>query len=133
MGATLRYAKVIDADRFTAQGSQLRPGLDSEVRLSGEPPAVARPFLIVRSWEREDGFTETWRIADPHGRTLREGLARTVMDSDDDIADEVRDLEFEYADTGYQLILEVDGREVARVDFPVLEPSPAEQGHMTET
>lgn len=133
MGATLRYAKVIDLDRFTQQGSQIRPGLDSEVRLSGEPPAPAHPFLVVRSWEREDGITETWRIADANGRTIHEGVPRTVMDRDDDIADEVRDLVFEYADGGYQLILAVDGREVARVDFPVLEPSPAERGRVTET
>lgn len=132
MGATLRYAKVIDLERFTQQGSAIRPGLDSLVRLTAEPPATAEPFVILRSWEREDGFTETWRIVDPHGRTLREGVPRTVMDSDDDIADEVRDQEFEYTDEGYAVVFEVDGREVARVGFPVTEPQPAERGRITD-
>lgn len=133
MGATLRYAKVIDVDRFTQQGSEIRPGLDSEVRLSGNAPAAAAPFLIIRAWEEEHAFTETWRVIDPHGRTLREGVPREVMHAHQDIADEIRDLEFDYADEGFAVVFEVDGREVARCSFTVLEPSPAEQGRMTET
>lgn len=133
MGATLRYAKVIDVNRFTEQGSELRPGLSCEVRLTGTAPAMAEPFLIVRAWEEAHAFTENWRIVDPHGRTLREGTTREVLHEHQDIADEIRDLTFEYADEGYAVVFEVEEREVARVSFMVLEPSPAEQGRMTET
>jgi len=38
------------------------------------------------------------------------------------IADEVAGQVFEYADQGYQLVVEVEGREVARADFEVREP-----------
>ncbi|MBA2729773.1 MAG: hypothetical protein H0U48_03360, partial [Euzebyaceae bacterium] len=39
-----------------------------------------------------------------------------------DVVDEIDEQQFEYADSGYQLVLEVDGREVARADFDVVEP-----------
>lgn len=124
MGATLRYAKVVDRDHFQRTGAQVRPGLDSQVRLKGDAPGPASPFYILRAWDDVDaGFTETWRIVEPHGRTVRESVAREVLAEHGDVADEIEDQEFEYADEGYQLVLEVDGREVARVDFPVLEPT----------
>lgn len=122
MGATLRYAKVVDRDSFQRSGAQVRPGLDSGVRLKGDAPGPAAPFYILRAWDDVDaGFTETWRIVEPYGRTVREGVAREMLAEHGDVVDEIDDLQLEYADDGYQLVLEVDGREVARVDFPVLE------------
>lgn len=126
MGATLRYAKVIDVDRFTQQGGEVRPGLDSEVRLSAPPPAAAAPFVIARSWVGEHAFTETWRIVDPHGRTLRESAPREVLDTAGDISDEIADLQLEYADEGFAVVFEVDGREIGRCSFDVREPQPVE-------
>jgi hypothetical protein len=127
MGATLRYAKVIDRTSFANSGGQIRPGLDSEVRVPDDGPATADPFLILRAWDDVDAaFTETWRIVEPHGRTVIEGTPREVLADHGDIADELDDVGFEYADSGYQLVLEVDGREVARADFPVRSgPPPA--------
>jgi hypothetical protein len=123
MGATLRYAKVVDREDFLRSGAHIRPGLDSVVRLTGPAPAKAAPFFVVRGGDRCDGsFTETGRLADPHGRTLREPTNRVVLPQHDDIADEIDDQLFEYADDGYQLVLEIDGREVARAGFPVVEP-----------
>jgi hypothetical protein len=122
MGATLRYAKVVDNEELMRSGSRLRPGTESVVRLKGEAPAVANPFTVARAWDHFDGaFTETWRVLDPHGRTVHDAISREVLPGHSDIADEVSDQHFEYTDTGYQLVLEVDGREVARVDFPVVE------------
>lgn len=120
MGATLRYAKVVDRESLQRSGGAVRPGLDNGIRLSGEPPAAAEPFLVLRAWDHFDSsFTETWRIVDPHGRTVHEPVSREVLAGQSDIADEVAELEVEYADDGYQLVLEVDGREVARAEFPV--------------
>lgn len=120
MGATLRYAKVVDRESFQRSGAKVRPGLDSVVRLKGDAPSLAAPFYVLRAWDDVDaGFSETWRLAEPYGRTIRESVPRAVLAEHDDLADEIDDQEFEYADDGYQLILEVDGREVARVDFPV--------------
>lgn len=120
MGATLRYAKVVDRDHFQRSGAQIRPGLDSGIRLSGPAPSTAAPFYVLRAWDHVGaGVTETWRIVDPHGRTVREGLPREVLPEHGDLADEIEDLEVEYADEGYQLVLDIDGREVARADFPV--------------
>ena len=120
MGARLKYAKVIDKELFMRTGSAIKPSLENRVQLLGEAPAKARAFEVHRNWYDFNGsFTETWRIQDPHGRTLYEGLEREVVDDNMDIVDEVVDVEFDYADTGYQLVLEVDGREVARADFEV--------------
>jgi hypothetical protein len=125
MGATLRYAKVVDQEEFMRSGSRIRPGLESIVRLKGAAPCPAQTFYVVRAWDRfEGGFTERWRILDPHGRTVHEPVEREVLPEHSDIADEVADQAFEYADDGYQLVLEIDGREVARADFPVVEPDP---------
>lgn len=125
MGATLRYAKIVDRDSFQRRGAKVRPGLDSGVRLKGEAPSLAAPFYVLRAWDGVDaGFTETWRLVEPYGRTVRESMPRAVLAEHDDLADEVDDQEFEYAEERYQLILEVDGREVARVDFPVADAAP---------
>ena len=124
MGVTLRYAKVVDRDTFLRSGGAVRPGLESQVRLPGGPdeePATAAPFLVLRAWDHADGaFTETWRILDPYGRTVHEPVEREILPTETEISDEVPDQRFEYADEGYQLVLEVDEREVARADFPVI-------------
>jgi hypothetical protein len=120
MGVSLRYAKVIDRDELQRRGGVVRPGLDSRVRLPRAAPAAAAPFFVLRGWDRVEGaFTETWRILDPHGRTVHEAVSREVLPRQNDLADEIEEQVFEYADDGYQLVLEVDGREVARADFPV--------------
>ena len=119
MGATLRYAKVVDRDTFQRNGGQLRPGLDSVVLLPAEAPVTAQPFYVLRAWDYADAFTERWRIVDPHGRTVHDGPTREVLAEHGDLVDEIEDASFEYDDDGYQLILEIEGREVARVDFPV--------------
>jgi hypothetical protein len=125
MGATLRYAKVIDRQKFQRHGATTKPGLESVVHLDGTAPAKAVDFYVIRSWTDDfDAFTETWRIADPHGMTVREPVSREVLAGHGEIADEIVDQHFEYADTGYQLILEVDGREVARADFEVRDSEP---------
>lgn len=122
MGATLRYAKVVDREGFQRSGARVRPGLDSGIELTGPAPAPAAPFYILRAWDDVGAsFTETWRLVEPHGRTIREGIPREVLPTHDDLADEIDDLEVEYADAGYQLVLDADGNEVARVDFPVVE------------
>jgi hypothetical protein len=122
MGATLRYAKVVDREDFFLSGGVIRPGLDSGVRLPGPAPARAAPFIVMRAWDQFDSaFTETWRLLDAHGRTVREPVSREVTAADGDVADEIDDQEFEY-EGEYQLVLEVEGREVARADFPVREP-----------
>ncbi len=124
MGARLKYAKVVDRDLFLRTGGTVTPGLDNRVELLGEAPAKAAGFAVRRAWyDVEGAFTETWRILDPHGRTVHEGLAREVVGGNDDLVDEIDNQLFEYADSGYQLVLEVDGREVARADFDVVEPT----------
>lgn len=123
MGASLRYAKVVDRERFINSGGAIRPSLENGIRLTDEPPAAAAPFYVLRAWDLFDAFTETWRILEPHGRTVFEGIPREVLSDQDDLADQLDDVTFEYADDGYQLVLEVDGREVARAEFPVAEPS----------
>lgn len=122
MGARLKYAKVVDDDLFQRTGAHIRPGLDNRVRLLGPAPAKAAPFAVHREWYDVQGaFTESWRLLDPHGRTVHEGLDREVVGGNTELVDEIDDQEFEYADSGYQLVLEVDGREVARADFDVIE------------
>lgn len=129
MGATLAWLKVVDGQRYRLEGESLRPSLDNVVELRGPAPAEAAPFLILRAWTQFDGaFTETWRIRDPHGRTVREGLPREVVagqasPDQGGLMDEIDGLQFEYADSGYQVIIELDEREVARANFDVREPS----------
>lgn len=119
MGASLRYAKVIDLDRFQRLGGQVYPSLPSEVEMSDTTPGVANPFLVLRAWDDFDSMTETWSIKDPHGRTVYGPVTREVMAEDSELVDEVVDARFDYDADGYQLVLEVDGNEVARADFSV--------------
>jgi hypothetical protein len=122
VGATLRFAKVIDADRYQRSGARVEPGTPSIVRLPGEAPATALPFLVIRAWDdiEHGGVTESWRIQGAHGETLHEGVERTVLPDQGPVADEVDGFDVEYADDGYTLVLLIDDREVARADFPVV-------------
>ena len=122
MGARLKYAKVVDRDLFLRTGGEVTPGLDNRVELLGEAPTKAAGFGVYREWYDVDGaFTESWSILDPHSRTIYQGLDREVVGGNQQLVDEIDDLLFDYADSGYQLLLSVDGREVARVDFDVVE------------
>lgn len=124
MGARLKYAKVVDRDLFLRKGGEITPGLENRVQLHGEPPAKADGFTVRRQWyDVEGAFTESWRLVDPHGRTVHEGLDREVVGGNDELVDDVDDILFEYADSGYQLVFSIDDREVARVDFNVVEPA----------
>lgn len=119
MGATLRYAKVVDRDHVQAHGG-LTPATDNLVTLAEDAPAVARDFLVLRAWDVDSGgFEETWRLEDGHGHAVYRGTPRTVLAEHDDIFDEVQGVRFEHTDD-HQLVLEVDGREVARTDFAVV-------------
>ena len=121
MGATLRYAKVVDADRYQRQGGEVRPSTDSVVRLGSDGPATALPFLVLRAWDRIDsgGIGETWQIRGPGGEIVHEAGERTVLADQGPIVDELNDVEFPYAGEGFVLVLSIEGREVARADFPV--------------
>lgn len=122
MGARLKFAKVVDRDLFLRTGAEVTPGLDNRVELFSEAPAKAVGFMVRREWYDVDGaFTESWSIQDPHGRTVYQGLDRELVGGNTEIVDEIDDLVFDYADSGYQLVLGVDGREVARADFDVVE------------
>jgi hypothetical protein len=135
MGATLAWLKVVDTARWRLEGGDrdLKPGMDNIVELEGPAPAEAAPFVVHRAWSHFDGsFTERWHIRDPHGRTVRDAAEREVLASDvaparGGILDEVAGQLFEYADTGYQLVIEIDDREVARADFEVREPTDREE------
>lgn len=128
MGARLKFAKVVDRDLFMRTGAAVTPGLDNRVELLAEAPAKAAGFMVRREWYDVDGaFTESWTVRDPHGRTLYEGLDREVVGGNQELVDEIDDLQFDYADDGFQLVLEVDGREVARVDFAVVEQQGGEE------
>lgn len=119
MGATLRYAKVVDRDHVQATGG-LTPATDNLVKLAAEPPAPARDFLVLRAWDVDGGFEEHWRLEDEHGHVLYRGAPRTVLAEHGDVFDEVQGVRFEYAGDAYQLVLQVDDREVARTDFAVV-------------
>jgi hypothetical protein len=128
VGARLKFAKVVDRDLFLRTGSEVRPGLDNRVQLLGPAPAKSAGFAVRREWYDVDGaFTESWSIQDPHGRTVYTGLDREVVGGNSELVDEIDDLLFEYADNGYQLVLSVDDREVARVDFDVVEVEEPDQ------
>jgi hypothetical protein len=120
MGATLRYAKVVDREHLQAHGG-LSPATDNVVKLVGTAPAVARDFLVLRAWDDvRSGFEEHWRLEDAHGRVVYRGTPRTVLAEHGDIFDELQGVRFEYTGADHQLVLEVDQREVARSDFEVV-------------
>lgn len=125
MGARLRYAKVVDREEFLRSGAHLRPGLENGVELEGEAPAKVKPFYVLRAWEDFDALTESWRIRDPNGRTLYGPLVREVTAAHGDLADEIDDMRADFAGEAYQLVIDIDGREVARADFPVYAPGEA--------
>lgn len=122
MGAQLRYAKVVDLESFQRHGKEVHPALPSGVELSADDPAAVKPFLVLRAWDDFDSMTESWRIRDPHGRTVHGPVTREVRAEDSELADEVIDLRVDHLADDYQLVLEVDGGEVARADFPVHAP-----------
>lgn len=130
MGASLAWLKVVDTGRWSMEGAHVHARLDNVVQLLEVAPSEAAPFVIARAWSHFDtAFTETWRIANRYGQTIREGVPREVLAVDANpatgggIVDEVDGVTFEFADSGYQVILEVEGREVARADFEVREPT----------
>lgn len=132
MGARLKFAKVVDRDLFLRTGAEVTPGLDNRVELVGKAPTKAAGFMVRREWYDVDGaITESWTIRDPHGRTVYQGLDREIVGGNVEHVDELDDVLFEYADSGYQLVLEVDGREVARVDFDVVEVEVDDGGELT--
>lgn len=89
MGATLRYAKVVDREHLQAHGG-LSPATDNLVKLVGTAPAVARDFLILRAWDDVgSGFEEQWHLEDAHGRVVYRGTPRTVLAEHGDIFDEL--------------------------------------------
>jgi hypothetical protein len=123
MGARLRYAKVIDKQKFLVGGARLHPSLQNEV-LVGSEPGTAAAFLLMRAWSEEKGtFTEQWRIETPGGTTIYEGTPRelhiSTRDHIEKLQDEVADLAVEYAAEDYTVVFTLDDREVARTDFPV--------------
>lgn len=119
MGATLRYAKIVDRDHLQEHGG-LSPSTDNLVVLATPPPAVAHDFVVLRAWDDVDGgVVERWHVEDAHGRTHYEGVPRTVRANDGDVSDEVQGARFPHDGDDYQLVLAIDDREVARVDFTV--------------
>lgn len=119
MGATLRYAKVVDRDQVQEHGG-LTPATDNIVRLAGDAPATAHDFVVARAWDGvEGGVEERWRLEDVHGRTVYRGAPRTVLAGHGDIYDELRGVTFDHTDD-HQLVLELDEEEVARTDFAVV-------------
>lgn len=135
MGATLAWLKVVDTARWRLEGGDvdLKPGLQNVVELDQEAPAEARPFVVHRAWSHFDtAFTERWYIRDPNGRTVRPHVEREVIagfasPQSGGITDEIEGQFFDYADTGYQLIIEIEDREVARADFEVREPTEVQE------
>jgi hypothetical protein len=123
MGARLQYAKVVDRERFYIRGGKIHPGLTSGAELAAEPGTVAA-FLILRAWSDGRGtFTEQWRIESPGGTALYESAPRELHVASNShverLSDEVADLNVEYAAEDYRVVFQLDGREVARVDFPI--------------
>ncbi len=123
MGARLQYAKVIDRKLYMDRGSRITPGLENEVVVSDEP-GRAGVFLVLRAWSEDHGsFTEQWRIESPGGSVVYESVPRELHMATEahveKLADEVADLELEYAAEDYSAVFLLDDREVARVRFPV--------------
>lgn len=123
MGATLRFVKIVDSDSYQRQGGEPRPGLDQSVRLPSTPPATAAPFLLLRRWVDvgDQGEEETWRIESPHGEQVYAGVPTALVSGPEvTLVSEVPDARFEYDAENYRVVMELDGREVARDDFPVV-------------
>jgi hypothetical protein len=123
MGARLQYAKVIDRELFLTRGGRVHPKLESEVVLADEP-GRAGAFLVLRGWTDDHGsFTEQWRIESPAGASVYESIPREIHLATpsyvERLEDEVADLELEFGADDYTLVLFLDEREVARVNFPV--------------
>jgi hypothetical protein len=124
LGARLHYAKVIDREHFILQGGRVHPGLHNRVCLNGEGRAGA--FLVMRAWGDDHGtFTEQWRIEAPGGIKVYESLPRELhMPTNghiEKLEDELADLEFDFAADDYVAVFLLDEREVARLNFPVVE------------
>lgn len=119
MSATLRYATVVDRDQLQTHGGP-NPNTDSVVLLAGQEPGVARDFVVIRAWDDVGaGVEERWRLEDPHGQVVYNGTPRTVVAGDGAVHDEVQGVRFDYADTGFQVVFDVDGDEAARAPFEV--------------
>jgi len=125
MGARLRFAKVIDRERFyVKENGRVHPHLESKVVLRSEP-GTAGAFLVIRGWGDDHGtFTEHWKLQGPGGQTLYESSPREVHvatpSHTEEIQDEISDLELDVADDDYNVVFYLDDREVARVNFPVV-------------
>jgi hypothetical protein len=123
MGVRLQYAKVIDRQKFIIKGGRVHPGLDNEVVVNGEP-GTAGAFLVMRAWSDGHGtFTEQWHIESPGGTRIYQSTPREIHIATEAhterLEDEVADLEVEYTSDEYCVVFRLDGREVARVEFPV--------------
>ena len=123
MGASLRYAKVLDREAFMIKGGKLHPGLENEIVVNAEPGRAAA-FVVFRGWGDDHGsFTEQWRIEDPEGRTVYESIPREIHVASNGhverLEDEVADLDFEFAADDYEVVFTLDEREVARARFAV--------------
>lgn len=123
MGARLQYAKVIDRELYLTRGGRVHPKLENEVILL-EEPGTAGAFLVMRAWTDDHGsFTERWRIESPGGTTEYASIPREIhlatTSHVEKLEDEVAELRLEYAAEDYNLVLDLDDREVARVAFPV--------------
>ncbi len=123
MGASLRYAKVLDRQAFMIKGGKLHPGLTNEIIVNDEPGRAAA-FIVFRGWGDDHGsFTEQWRIEDPEGRKIYESIPREINIATNGhverLEDEVADLDFEFAADDYEVVFLLDEREVARARFAV--------------
>ncbi len=124
MGARLLYGKVIDRELFYKRGAKVHPGLENAVVMN-EEPGKAGAFLVLRAWTDDHGtFTEQWRIETPGGRVVYQSTPRELHLATNShierLEDEVAELELEFAADDYNLVLDLDEREVARVSFPVV-------------
>jgi hypothetical protein len=124
LGARLHYAKVVDRQQFILQGGRVHPGLENKICLNEEGRAGA--FLVMRAWGDDHGsFTEQWRIEAPGGLKIYESLPRELhMPTNghiEKLEDEIADLDFEFAADDYTAVFLLEDREVARMNFSVVE------------
>lgn len=127
MGAKLRYAKVVDKERFYIRGGRVHPGLANEVVLRDDRAAAA--FLVLRAWSDDRGtFTEQWRIEGPGGRTLYEGSPRELHLATrghvERLEDEVDGVRFDDRGDDHVVVFVLDDNEVARVRFALADGNP---------